>query len=216
MKKYSIRFNKSRGQEGRGTVDHVWRVFENGSKEYLFKNLNINVGVTSEKDPNGQDYNITCYGVLSIDKDTSTAIISKEAPKTDRTCDGCAECCKGWLAGEAYGEKFYPGKKCFYLQETCSIYETRPVDPCQGYSCYWLATDDLPMWMRPDLSKVIVSKINRKGIQFYEITECGQKIDPEVLSWMTVWALNNGKNIKYQMSGGAHKIGSKEFVSSEV
>ena len=28
MKKYSIRFNKSRGQIGRGTVDHVWRVFE--------------------------------------------------------------------------------------------------------------------------------------------------------------------------------------------
>jgi hypothetical protein len=76
MNKYSIRFNKSRGQPGRGTVDHVWRVFENGDKEYLCKNLNITVLVTSEKDKNGQDYNITCQGVLTLDRDTSTANIN--------------------------------------------------------------------------------------------------------------------------------------------
>lgn len=74
MNKYSIRFNKTRGQPGRGTPDHVWRVFE-GDKEYLFKNLNITVPVRSEKDANGADYNIVCYGALSIDKDTSTANI---------------------------------------------------------------------------------------------------------------------------------------------
>ena len=75
MNKYSIRYNKSRGQPGRGTVDHVWRVFENHKKEYLFKNLNINVPVKSEKDPNGEDYNICCEGILKIDRETSTAII---------------------------------------------------------------------------------------------------------------------------------------------
>jgi hypothetical protein len=75
MNKYSIRFNKSRGQPGRGSIDHVWRVFENGSKEYLFKNLDITVPVKSEKDKNGVDYNITCDGFLNIDKETSTAII---------------------------------------------------------------------------------------------------------------------------------------------
>ncbi len=75
MKKYAIRFNKSRGQAGRGSVDHVWRVFENG-KEYLFKNLDITVPVKSEKDENGVDYNITCNGFLSIDRETSTANIT--------------------------------------------------------------------------------------------------------------------------------------------
>jgi hypothetical protein len=75
MNKYSIRFNKTRGQPGRGTNDHVWRVFENG-KEYLFKNLNITVPVHSEKDENGADYNICCHGVLTIDRDTSTAVIT--------------------------------------------------------------------------------------------------------------------------------------------
>lgn len=75
MNKYAIRFNKSRGQPGRGSVDHVWRVFENG-KEYLFKNLAIAVPVKSEKDANGVDYNITCNGFLSIDRETSTANIT--------------------------------------------------------------------------------------------------------------------------------------------
>lgn len=75
MNKYSIRFNKTRGTAGRGTMDHVWRVFEN-DKEYLFKNLDINVPVKSEKDANGIDYNICCYGELKIDRQTSTAIIT--------------------------------------------------------------------------------------------------------------------------------------------
>jgi len=74
MNTYQIRFNKTRGQAGRGSMDHVWRVFENG-KEYLFKNLDISVPVKSEKDANGNDYNIVCKGFLSIDRDTSTAVI---------------------------------------------------------------------------------------------------------------------------------------------
>lgn len=78
MIKYSIRFNKSRGNPGRGTKDHVWRVFEGNAKEYIFKNLDISVPVKSEIDKNGEDYNIFCYGFLNIDRDTSTAIISEK------------------------------------------------------------------------------------------------------------------------------------------
>jgi len=74
MNKYRIRFNKSRGEAGRGTMDHVWRVFE-GDREYLFKHLDIHVPVKSEKEAGSEDYNIVCFGVLNIDRDTSTAII---------------------------------------------------------------------------------------------------------------------------------------------
>ena len=77
MNTYQIRFNKSRGQAGRGSMDHVWRVFENG-KEFLFKNLDITVPVKSEKDVNGQDYNIVCKGFLSIDRENSTACITAD------------------------------------------------------------------------------------------------------------------------------------------
>ena len=78
MNKYRIRFNKSRGQPGRGTADHVWRVFE-GEKEYLFKHLSITVPVQSEKEEHSEDWNIVCNGYLSIDRQNSTAIITEKA-----------------------------------------------------------------------------------------------------------------------------------------
>jgi hypothetical protein len=80
MNTYRIRFNKTRGQAGRGTMEHVWRVFE-GDKEYLFKNLNITVPVKSEKDANGVDYNIVCKGFLTPDRATSTAVIDAPVDK---------------------------------------------------------------------------------------------------------------------------------------
>jgi len=73
MSKYLIRYNRTKGQPGRGTEEHAWRVFENG-QEYLFKHLKIYTGITYEQ--TGPDYNICCYGVMTIDRETSTAIIS--------------------------------------------------------------------------------------------------------------------------------------------
>lgn len=61
---------------GRGTLDHVWRVFEN-DKEYLFKHFKINVPSISEKSADSEDWNISCQGIMTIDKETSTAIINK-------------------------------------------------------------------------------------------------------------------------------------------
>jgi len=77
MNKYRIRFNKSRGQQGRGSMDHAWRVFE-GDKEYLFKNFKLNVPSVSEKENGSEDWNVVCEGILKIDKETSTATIDRE------------------------------------------------------------------------------------------------------------------------------------------
>ena len=78
MSKILIRFNKTRGKPGRGTVDHVWRVFE-GEKEYLAKNFQINVPSWGEKSTTGEgeDWNVACEGVLEIDRETSTAVITR-------------------------------------------------------------------------------------------------------------------------------------------
>lgn len=73
MNKYLIRFNKSRGQPGRGTAEHAWRVFENG-KEYLVKHLDIQVPIKDEIST-GPDWNIACQGFMTLDRETSTAII---------------------------------------------------------------------------------------------------------------------------------------------
>lgn len=75
MSEIYIRFNKSRGLPNRGTLDHVWRVFED-DKEYLVKNVRINV--PSYGDKTGEDWSICCEGKLTLDRTTSTAIIDKE------------------------------------------------------------------------------------------------------------------------------------------
>jgi hypothetical protein len=51
-------------------------VFENG-KEYLLKNFKLEVSAESEMSP-GPDWNIACHGYMTIDRETSTAIIKGE------------------------------------------------------------------------------------------------------------------------------------------
>jgi hypothetical protein len=75
MNHITIRFNKSRGQPGRGSVDHVWRVFVK-NQEYIVKNFKINVHSYGEKEPGSEDWNIGCDGFLVIDKESSTAIVN--------------------------------------------------------------------------------------------------------------------------------------------
>jgi hypothetical protein len=74
MAQFQIRFNKARGQVNRGTMDHVWRVFED-EKEYLFKNICINVPSRGQK--TGEDWSICCEGVLKIDRETSTGTVEQ-------------------------------------------------------------------------------------------------------------------------------------------
>jgi hypothetical protein len=59
-------------------MEHVWRVFEGdkAEKEYLFKHFVLSVNSASER--TGEEWNISCHGVLSIDKKTSTATINQE------------------------------------------------------------------------------------------------------------------------------------------
>ena len=75
--KYRLRFNKSRGQQGRGTPDHVWRVFDEKGKEWIVKNISIQVPCKGEKEEASEDWNIVAEGVLRLDRETSTAIIGE-------------------------------------------------------------------------------------------------------------------------------------------
>jgi hypothetical protein len=70
-----VRYNKSRGQVGRGSVDHVWRIFDN-DKEYVVKNVRINVPSWGAK--TGEDWSICCEGVIAVDKETSTITIGEK------------------------------------------------------------------------------------------------------------------------------------------
>lgn len=70
--KYRIRYNKSAGQQGRGTIHHKWRVFDENNKEYICKDVYINPPSWTEKDPNSDDYNIVTWGEMKIDKKYSS------------------------------------------------------------------------------------------------------------------------------------------------
>ena len=129
-----------------------------------------------------------------------------------RTCDGCTKCCEGWLQGEAYGYKFFRGRPCFFLNKTCTIYDTRPDDPCRSYKCGWLDEIQFPEWMKPDLVNVIINRSTQNGIKYYVLVEAGSLLDVKVLSWMIQWALNNNQNLMYYIDGGLNRIGSKEFL----
>ncbi len=73
MSHFRIRFNKSAGQPGRGSHEHVWRVFED-DKEHLARHVRILVPSWSEAD--GPDWNIACNGRMVFYPDTDTAVIA--------------------------------------------------------------------------------------------------------------------------------------------
>lgn len=72
-----IRFNKSRGEPGRGTRDHAWRVFADG-KEYIAKHVEIYVSSWGEKEESSEDWNIVCEGRLVINKEKSSVTVAPE------------------------------------------------------------------------------------------------------------------------------------------
>jgi len=74
MAQFHVRYNKTRGEINRGTMDHVWRVFRDG-KEYLCKHVIINVP-SYGANTNG-DWSICCEGEMIINRETSTITIEK-------------------------------------------------------------------------------------------------------------------------------------------
>ena len=76
MNKYLIRYNKAAGQDGRGSSEHVWRVFENG-REILARHVRVNVPSWSEQ--SGPDWNIACLGVLVFNDEFDIAEIHPES-----------------------------------------------------------------------------------------------------------------------------------------
>ena len=74
--RYLIRFNKHRGKPGRGSSEHVWRVFE-GTKEYIVKHVRIEVPCWDETtgEDGADNFNICCEGTLQLDRENSIAKI---------------------------------------------------------------------------------------------------------------------------------------------
>lgn len=142
-----------------------------------------------------------------------------------RECGSCTKCC-GWLSGEVFGHKFWPGRKCHYVTDNgCSIYEQRPENPCKAFKCMWLGTanfplenDTIPMWVKPNESNVILIWRENKNpdLSFMQVLEAGAPITADTLSWAIQYALNNKLNLFYQVNSGWNKIGNQLFLDTEI
>jgi len=69
--KYRVRYNKTAGQPGRGSIEHKWRVFDENNKELLCKNVVLKALAWTDMDPNGVDHNIVTEGEIQIDREHS-------------------------------------------------------------------------------------------------------------------------------------------------
>jgi len=131
-----------------------------------------------------------------------------------RSCDGCTACCEGWLTANVHGKYMYSGRPCHFKgQGHCTVYDQRP-ELCTAFRCEWLVNNDIPEWLKPDLSKVILYRRTVGDLEYVNVVETGVKIDSTVLNWIVLHALQSGLNIRYQVDGGFNYIGSPEFLAA--
>ena len=138
--------------------------------------------------------------------------------ETKRECGECGACCEGWLSGVVNDREFYSGMPCHFRGcNGCSIYEDRPESPCKTYSCEWLRNDNVPEWMKPSESGVILTgkeweDANGTKQVFLEVLEMGKKIDSTVLNWLFRLHLRTAIPMKIQIGGGHNLYGPAEFL----
>ncbi|MBO6658789.1 MAG: hypothetical protein JJ934_17990 [Pseudomonadales bacterium] len=145
----------------------------------------------------------------------------------DRSCGDCTACCDGWLKAEINGKKIHPGIGCEHADRGCGIYETRPVSPCRNFKCQWLLDPNMPEWMKPSRSKVIL-----KGKQIWErpsadvpaivASSVGPKIPGKTKNWLLSYAEQTGEVIlciepvrekkKYTLEQRKYAIGDPGYV----
>jgi hypothetical protein len=137
------------------------------------------------------------------------------APTETRRCGTCTACCDGWLRITVRGHAVHPGKPCpFSSGHNCTIYETRPQDPCRAFICGWLARNSpLPDWMRPDRAGVILlaANFNWRDLPVDVAVPVGDEPKPEALEWLQAFAAAKGRPLLYRIGEEWYAFGPPDF-----
>ena len=116
-----------------------------------------------------------------------------------RACAGCTACCQGWLEIEHPLAKASLGHPCVSCSDQgCTIYASRPQDPCQEFSCAWAQhPQDIPIWMRPDLFGVILSmdRLRWNSARVLVGVACMQQVPSESLRALKQFAQLKGHTL---------------------
>ena len=131
-----------------------------------------------------------------------------------RSCGTCTSCCEGWVYGSANGREFWRGRPCHFVKKCvgCTIYENRPEDPCKSFDCNWLLDENIPDWMQPNQSRVILQWRTIDGKTYLEMNEACDKVSSDVLSWVMQYAIQNKLNLQYQLNGVFNRIDFNDLI----
>jgi hypothetical protein len=136
-------------------------------------------------------------------------------PDAARSCAECTACCDGWLKINVRGQDVFPGNPCrFSFAHKCSIYDDRPVDPCQQFVCGWLADKSpLPEWMRPDKAKLILlpASFQWRGIPVHVAVAVGARAKEKAIDWLRGFCLKSRRPLVFQMDGEWIAYGPPQF-----
>jgi hypothetical protein len=67
--------------------------------------------------------------------------------------------------------------------------------------------------MRPDEVNAILVWRKKDGFDYLDISEAGEKLRAEVLSWAVMYCLQHNYNLQYMINGGLNRIGSRAFLN---
>jgi hypothetical protein len=131
-----------------------------------------------------------------------------------RSCGTCTSCCEGWVYGSACGHEFWRGRPCQFVKKGvgCSIYNDRPQNPCREFNCNWLLDENIPDWMQPNQSGVILQWRTIDDKNYLEMNEACDKVSVDVLSWVIQYAIKNKLNLQYQLNGVFNRIDFNELM----
>jgi Fe-S-cluster containining protein len=132
-----------------------------------------------------------------------------------KQCGTCTKCCDGSaLRVGTINENIIPdGTPCIFLDQKnkkCSDYDNRPQFPCKEYMCMWLEFEDVPIWMKPEYSDIIVSHITFNNNNFLWITPFKMEYSAKSFSYVIEYAKKNNMNVIYQST----KYGSLKFIGN--
>lgn len=136
-----------------------------------------------------------------------------------KECGDCDECCKGTLTGDVYGHQMGKGISChFFKEHKCGIYKDRP-HMCKEYECFWKLDPNIPDFMKPNISKIIITQRNAENFYYLDVTATvGNELNAESISHIIRYAVLTGKNIvwrknNYERDVKVFFLGSPEFMA---
>jgi hypothetical protein len=122
--------------------------------------------------------------------------------KADRSCGSCTKCCDGWLSGTAYGHDFSPGKPCYFANRSgCSIYPIRPESPCKTFVCHWKENTQIPDWLTPAKSGIIILIRYLESQRYLRLTYAGRMPTEQILEWAEQHAATGANIVGFDNTG---------------